>query len=102
MTLESLRRYDGGTEAESGVKRNHDGDGSGHQDSGYDAHLPLGLAVANLPDSADDLDNPVNEGKGHDDTESNAKTLLELPGTGGLGENGNYDFSHNDVSLNIV
>jgi hypothetical protein len=102
MASKSLRGYDGSAEPKRGVKRDHDGNCPGNQDAGHDAHLPLGLAVANLPDSAYDLNDTENEGNGHDDAKSDTEALLELSGTrGGLGKNWDREFSHNDVSLRI-
>jgi hypothetical protein len=102
MTSKSLGSDDGSSEAKRGVKRDHDGDGSGNQDAGDDAHLPLGLPVANLPDPSYDLNDTENEGNGHDDAKSDTEALLELSGTrGGLGKNWDREFSHNDVSLRI-
>jgi hypothetical protein len=102
MASKSLRGYDGSAEPKRGVKRDHDGNCPGNQDAGHDAHLPLGLAVANLPDASYDLNDTENEGNGHDDAEGDTEALLELSGTrGGLGKNWDREFSHNDVSLRI-
>jgi len=102
MTLKSLGSDDGSAEPKGGVKRDHDGDGPRDQDSGHDAHLPLGLPVTNLPDSSDDLNNSENEGNGHDDAKSDTQALLELASAGGgLCKNRDREFSHNDVSLSV-
>jgi hypothetical protein len=102
MASKSLRGYDGSAEPKRGVKGDHDGDGSGNQDAGHDAHLTLGLAVANLPDASYDLNDTENEGNGHDDAKSDTEALLELSGTrGGLGKDWDREFSHNDVSLRV-
>jgi len=102
MTSKPLGSDNGSAEAKRGVKRDHDRDGPGNQDAGHDAHLPLGLAVANLPDSAYDLNDTENEGNGHDDTKRDTEALLELSGTrGGLGKDWDREFSHNDVSLRV-
>jgi len=102
MTLKSLGSDDGSAEPKGGVKRDHDGDGPRDQDSGHDAHLPLGLPVTNLPDSSDDLNNSENEGNGHDDAKGDTEALLELSSAGGrLGEDRDREFSHNVVSLSV-
>jgi hypothetical protein len=102
MTSKSLGSDDGSAEAKGGVKRDHDGDGPGNQDASHDAHLPLGLAVANLPNSPYDLNDTENEGNGHDDAQCDTEALLELAGTrGGLGKDWDREFSHNDVSLRV-
>jgi hypothetical protein len=102
MTLKPLWSDDGSAEPKRGVKGDHDGDGPGNQDAGHDAHLPLGLAVANLPNSSYDLNDTENEGNGHDDAKGDTEALLELSGTrGGLGKDWDREFSHNDVSLRV-
>jgi hypothetical protein len=102
MTSKSLGSDDGSAETKRGVKRDHDGDGPGNQDAGHDAHLPLGLPIANLPDSSDDLNDSENKGNGHDDAEGDTEALLELSRAGGgLGKNRDREFSHNDASLSI-
>jgi hypothetical protein len=101
MTSKSLGSDDGSAKPKCGVKGDHDGDGPGNQDAGHDAHLPLGLPVANLPDPSYDLNDTENEGNGHDDAEGDSEALLELSSTGGLGKDWDREFSHNDVSLRI-
>jgi hypothetical protein len=82
------RRESRPAEVENGEKSAHDGGGPGDDDAGDDAHLAVGVALADGVGAGPDFDDAPEESEHEEDSEGGAKALLEAAGraAGGLGE----------------